>query len=228
MLRLRPTTISLTPNDIHLAHERIDSKRRATVRANRRVQVRRGPERSRDEAIIEQISSLQPRRAEHYSSEDFSDYSDASKIFRHRSLTDSNSSDDSAHDLGLISHQQTTRPKSVLASNRDPYIPLQLDGHFETDCNFIGPLTTATSASPSRQLACLLPPESTNLLVVLRTFSQIDTLDLADNEEVSRAVTTLAIVPDTLGYLAKKLSRYSGYWLARYTTSCFCPSSPIQ
>jgi len=170
MLRLRPTAISLTPNDIHLAHERIETRRRVTLRVNRRVQVRRGPERSRDEAIIEQIPSLQPRRAEHHSSEDFSDNSDAWKTFRHRSLTDSNSSDDSTHDLSLISHQQTTRPESVLASNRDLYIPLQFDGHFDTDCNSINPLATTTSAPASHQLACLLPPESTNLLVVFAHF----------------------------------------------------------
>jgi hypothetical protein len=171
MLRLRPTAISLTPNDIHLTHERIQARRQVTSRANRRVQVRRGPERSRDEAIIERIPDLQPQRAEHHSSEDFSDTeSDASKTFRHRSYTDSDSSVDNAHDLSLISHQQTTRPESVLASSRDPYISLQLDGHFDTDYSFIGPLTTATSAPTSRQHASLLPPESTNLLVVYANF----------------------------------------------------------
>jgi hypothetical protein len=207
MLRLRPTAISLTPNDIQFSQERVEARRRATLRDNGRVKVRRGPERSRDEAItpFERIQRLQPpRRAEHISdSEDFSDTSasDASKpqptftdTFRHRVLTESSSQpidyiDDNAHDPSLVSHQQT-RPELVLASNRDPqgglpepYIPsLQLDGHFDTDnSQLLGPLDNSPSSQPidtassSRQLDnCLLPPDSTNVLVVFAFFELVN------------------------------------------------------
>jgi hypothetical protein len=197
MLRLRPTAISLTLNDLQLARERIDIRRRETFRNNGRVKVRRGPERSRDEAVTQcERVLIQPRRAEHQSSE-ASDDDDASRpqpgshTIRYRSPTEDSSdyTDDSyAHDPSLISYQQTTRPKLVLASQKDPhsgrpepYIPsLQLDGHFDTDSSqLLGPLdsapcsaATAAASALSRQPACSPSPDSTNLLIVfLRYFS---------------------------------------------------------
>lgn len=119
MLRLRPTAISLTPNDIQIANERL------AARAFReRIQVRRGPGRSRDEAIVERTIRLQaPRQAEISDSDDdfLSDTSYESKpqpaTLRHRSLTvsdDSSTIDEylSPHDDGPC-QQTTTRPELV-------------------------------------------------------------------------------------------------------------------
>ncbi|QDS67758.1 hypothetical protein FKW77_006274 [Venturia effusa] len=117
MLRLRPTAINLTPNDIQIANERL-----AARIFHERIQVRRGAERSRDEAIVLRTTRLQaPRQAEISESDDddLSDTSSESKpqpaTLRHRTLAvsdDSSSSDEylSPHDDGT--YQQTTRPDS--------------------------------------------------------------------------------------------------------------------
>lgn len=120
MLRLRPTAIGLTPHDIQIAHERL-----AARVFRERIQVCRGPERSRDEAIVSRTTHLQaPRQAEISESDDdcSSDSSNASKpqpqpaTLRHRSLTVSDNS--STSDEYLCPHdddpyQQTNRPELV-------------------------------------------------------------------------------------------------------------------
>jgi len=119
MLRLRPTAISLTPNDIQIASERL------AARAFREsIQVCRGPGRSRDEAVVSRTTQLQaPRQAEISDSDDdcLSDASNASKLqpatLRRRSVAASNDSTTSdehlcPHDDDPY-HQTTSRPEPV-------------------------------------------------------------------------------------------------------------------
>lgn len=169
MLRLRPTTIGLTLDDIQLAQERVEARKRAAFRHSGRVKVRRGPERSRDEAItpFERIPSLQaPRRAEHISdSEDFSDTSASDASKPRPGLTGDEPPD--PHVTSQQYQRQQTRPGLVLASQNpqsillEPYInSLQFDGHFDTASSTSFELATC-SLQPS-----LLLPDLTDLLVV--------------------------------------------------------------
>jgi len=177
MLRLRPTEISMTLNDVHQSTVRVATVRVATNRAVGKARIRQGPERSRDEGMrgLGRGPNLHPpRRATRISNSDsgsrdsreipkflFTSATGISRSSLNVTLVSSSSSDGQSSDAEseLVVPHKRNPPQSGLALHTTSKAPVASDF---SQLQFDGQVDPSTSNVPKNK--ALLTSLETNRL----------------------------------------------------------------